>query len=106
MNSTTIITGLTPLQAMELICIVYCAHHLHVPGATHRKSRTTTIPPTASTDTGAWRRMKSASCGVRSSGFGCHVSSPWPNSQNCSSITSRRSGRYTCSSVSSMTVIQ
>lgn len=49
MNSTTIITGLTPLQATELICIVYCAHHLHVPGATHRRSRATTIPPTAST---------------------------------------------------------
>jgi hypothetical protein len=34
MNSTTIITRLAPLQAMELVCIVYCADYLHVPGAT------------------------------------------------------------------------
>ena len=41
MNSTTIITAWTPLQAkaMELVCIVYCADYLHVMGATHRRSR-------------------------------------------------------------------
>jgi hypothetical protein len=44
MNSTTIITGMTPVQARELVCNVYGADHLHVPGTTHRRSRATTLP--------------------------------------------------------------
>jgi hypothetical protein len=39
MNFTTIITAWTSWQAVELICIVYCADYLHVMGATHRRSR-------------------------------------------------------------------
>jgi hypothetical protein len=48
MNSTTIITGLTPLQAMELVCLVYGADYLHVPGTTHRRSRGYGHPPMSS----------------------------------------------------------
>jgi hypothetical protein len=36
MNSTTIITGLIPWQAMELVCLVYGADDLPVPGTTHQ----------------------------------------------------------------------
>jgi len=39
MNSPTIVRALKPLQAMELACIVYGAHHLYVPCITHRRSR-------------------------------------------------------------------
>jgi hypothetical protein len=44
------------LQAMELICIVCCAHHLHVPGATQQRSRATTRIGSP----GAWYRMLTA----------------------------------------------
>lgn len=44
MNPPTIITGLTPLQAMELLCIGYCADYLPVLDPTHRRSQATITP--------------------------------------------------------------
>lgn len=39
MSLDAIITGVTPLQAMKLVRIVYDADYLHVPGVPHRRSR-------------------------------------------------------------------
>lgn len=49
MSLDAIITGVTPLQAVELVCIVYGADYLHVPGVCHRRSRATITLPTVST---------------------------------------------------------
>lgn len=54
MNFTTIITAWTPWQAVELVCIVYCADYLHIWALLIEDHGATTTPPTASTRHRRW----------------------------------------------------